>query len=82
MEINVYPTPAHKFLIINLSLKVDKECEIKLISLAGVIVFCDKIKNYADFQNYSIDVSNIAKGNYILSVSFKGKTWSRYVLLQ
>jgi hypothetical protein len=27
-------------------------------------------------------VSNISKGNYILSVSFKGKTWSRYVLLQ
>jgi len=82
MEINVYPNPTHEYLTINLSQKVDKAFEIKLISLAGVIVYCDKIKNIVDFQNYSINVSGIAKGNYILLILSEGKSWSRNVLIQ
>jgi len=82
MEINVYPNPAHENLTIMLSERGIRAFEIMLISSKGKVAYFNKVENYKDFQDYSIDISGISKGNYALYISTEDHTWSRKVLIQ
>ncbi len=80
-NVSVYPNPSSD--ILNVSFEVEKagELEVKLINLNGQVIRNEVINNFNGQFKHSFDISDEAKGIYILSIiSEKGKIDKKIVL--
>ncbi len=80
-NLNVYPNPTNGML--NVNFDVEKASDVKVIvsDINGQVVYQDNLNTLNGSYNNSIDLSNQAKGVYMLSiVSSKGKTVKKIVL--
>ncbi len=75
--IALYPNPSEN--IFNISRNTNENLSIRVFDLSGKEVFTRK--NSKDL-NVSIDLSNYAKGIYILNMSSKGKTSTQKLILK
>jgi len=76
MQINIYPTITSDKLFVQMSSENSDELNVKINDLTGRNVFN---RNYTkfDFSDFSIDVSNLEKGLYVINFSDKTNSISR-----
>jgi hypothetical protein len=80
-DFNVYPNPAHGTLNINFSIEKANNVNVTLTNLSGQQVYKESLNTLNGKYQRSIDVSRLAKGVYLLSVtSNKGTTNSKVVI--
>jgi hypothetical protein len=80
-NVTVYPNPSSGMLNVNFDIEDAGTLEIKLINLNGQIIKNETINNFDGQFNRSFDLSNQAKGIYMLSImSKKGKIDKKIVL--
>lgn len=77
----VYPNPARETVHINFALEKARDIHVILTNLSGQKVYEEKINTLNGSFQRNIDVSNLPKGVYLLSVtSDKGKTDKKIVI--
>ncbi len=80
-NLNVYPNPTNGKVNINFDIEKANDVKVIVSNLNGQIVYSETINRLNGVYNNSIDLSNEAKGVYMLSiVSSKGKTDKKIVL--
>jgi hypothetical protein len=68
-KISVYPNPVNDLLQIRMELKATKDMIIEIRDVLGAIVISESLQNVAaGIFNYTIDLSELAKGSYELRI--------------
>ena len=79
----VYPNPASANATITFNSLADQKYVITLTDMIGNIVYSDAISATKEFNSMEINVADLAKGVYILSIkSEKGGTESQRIQVQ
>ncbi len=80
-NLSVYPNPTNGMVTINFDVEKANDVKVIVSNLNGQIVYQENINSLNGVYNNSIDLSQQAKGVYMLSiVSSKGKTDKKIVL--
>ncbi len=80
-QFSIYPNPAHETLNINFSMEKANNVEVILTNLKGQKVYYEQMNTLNGNYNRSIDVSQLPKGVYLLSIiSNKGKTNKKVII--
>ncbi len=80
-NLNVYPNPTNGLLSINFDIEKANDVKVIVSNINGQVVYQENINTLNGVYHNSIDLSNQAKGVYMLSiVSSKGKTDKKIVL--
>lgn len=81
-EMSIYPNPASDNLFVDFSMEDNASVAFRLVDAAGKLVSMDKIAAVAGDNHYSMNVSALSPGFYMLEISTdKGKTL-RKVMVQ
>jgi hypothetical protein len=67
-EFKVYPNPSPGIVYIRPSEEIGQEVQIKVTDLTGKVLIQESIKFFAADIEYSIDLSSLKEGIYILSI--------------
>lgn len=81
-ELNVYPNPVTDALNVNFNVEQNQTVEIRMMSVTGETVYSNILSNVNGEINNSIDVSNFAKGIYILNLSSVEGTVNKKVIVK
>jgi hypothetical protein len=68
-EMYIYPNPANDILNINFNSEIMQSFDIKIMNMAGQVLYTEKVENHSGQFDKTIDVSSFAKGVYILSLN-------------
>lgn len=79
-DFNVYPNPCNTKMAVSLPEFKDADIRIELFDMLGQVAFSEHYVN-KNAHELSIDVSNLAKGNYLLKVSNKDKFATKKIVL-
>ena len=80
-NLNIYPNPTNGQLNISFDIEKTENLEVQLINISGQIIQKDIINGFSGHYKNNFDLSNQAKGVYILSIiSDKGKVDKKVVL--
>jgi hypothetical protein len=80
-RINIYPNPTTDFINIDLETKKSENMEIELIDMLGNILYEENFEN-TSMINKNIDVTNFAKGNYIIKLTSNESQISKRISIQ
>jgi len=81
-ELEVFPNPATDALNVNFSSKTNQSVELRLVSVTGEAVYSNSLSNISGDVNHKIDVSNFAKGIYILNLTSTEGTVNKKVIIK
>lgn len=81
-NLSVYPNPANDFVKINFDTDRSNILEISLYSITGQSLYSNILTNFYGNYSNSIDVSNLAKGVYLLKVRTDKGVSARKVVVQ
>ena len=78
----VYPNPTESLLNISFELEDSQAFNVKLISVTGHVVYQEAQDNFSGHYVNSIDISNMAKGVYFLSLSNEKGSINKKVIVK
>jgi S-formylglutathione hydrolase len=78
-EMGIYPNPANNKISITCPGKFQGEVQLSIISINGLLIQKDKFQNQDRFE---MDVSNVAKGIYLLRIQSNESFETRKLVLQ
>jgi len=78
----VYPNPAENLLNISFKVEENQSLEVRLISATGTVVYSEDAKDFAGYYVNTIDLSNLAKGIYFLSLTNDNGTVNKKVVIK
>jgi len=78
----IYPNPTTGILNVNFNAEKQGNMQVKLIGINGQVIFNDQITNNAGQYNYSFDISDQAKGIYLLSITSDTEKIDRKIVLK
>ncbi len=81
-KISVYPNPAHQSLKISLDVSKAHSMELELIDESGNIVYLKNIGSKVGLVQQNIEVSEFARGNYILRIKTEVGIVTRKIVLE
>ncbi|GAB4133031.1 MAG: hypothetical protein Fur0041_04870 [Bacteroidia bacterium] len=82
-QVTVYPNPADKQLFVRCSLQLNQPVHLSLMDLMGIKVYQQQYAVDSGSNEFSIDISAIASGVYILNIEQEGvRISSRKVLVE
>ena len=81
-KFNIYPNPTTDFLTLDFYATVKGNYSVKIISSNGEQVYEDKILDFNGDYSKNINLSNLAKGNYIIQIHSDHQVVYRKILLQ
>lgn len=81
-QLDVYPNPVTDALNVNFHVEQHQTVEIRMLSVTGEIVYNNVLSNVSGEISNSIDVSNFAKGIYILNLSSVEGTVNKKVIVK
>ena len=67
-DISVYPNPAKDFLNVSLNANTNQALSISIQDISGKVVFSEKYKAAAGNNQYPLNISSLAKGNYFVKI--------------
>lgn len=80
-ELQVFPNPASDALNVNFNLRQNQNVEMRLVNVTGEAVYTHQLSNVSGSVSHRIDVSNLAKGIYILNLtSAEGSTNKKVII--
>ena len=80
-NIEVYPNPASSLLNVNLTNETEGQLTFKVMDMTGKVISCESVENFGGELHHSINVSNLAKGMYILNIESKqGKNIRKFIV--
>ena len=80
-NITVYPNPASSLLNIDLTADVEGQLTFKVMDMTGKVISVESLENYGGELHHSLNVSNLAKGMYILNIeSQQGKNIRKFIV--
>ncbi|MCK4568672.1 MAG: C10 family peptidase [Bacteroidales bacterium] len=80
-KLEIFPNPATDALNVNFKLDGNQTVEMRLVNVTGKAVYTDVLTNVSGVINNSIDVSDFAKGIYILNLtSTKGSVNKKVII--
>jgi hypothetical protein len=81
-QLRVYPNPAENLLNISFSIDQTQSFDIKLISVTGKVVYAESTQDFTGQYINRIDLSNMAKGVYILNMQSETGTVNKKVVVK
>ncbi|RLD80311.1 MAG: hypothetical protein DRJ15_07360 [Bacteroidetes bacterium] len=81
-ELEVFPNPATDALNVNFQLDNSQSIEMRLVNVTGEAIYSDKLTNVSGSVNHKIDVSNFAKGIYILNLTSGEGTVNKKIIIK
>jgi hypothetical protein len=81
-EFNVYPNPTSDVVNFEFTAKISTDYSIQIITVDGVKVYDEKLLNYNGYFKGKVDLSNFAKGIYVVQIIFDNNVVYRKVLKQ
>ncbi len=78
----IYPNPTTGILNIKFDAEKQGDIKVKLISVNGQVIFNKEISGVSGQYNYSFDISNQAKGIYLLSIVSDNEKIDRKIVLK
>lgn len=81
-NLNVYPNPTSDFIKVNFEAERSNFVEINVYTITGQSLYSNTLTNFYGNYNNSIDVSNFAKGIYLLSVRTDKGVSTRKIVVQ
>ena len=81
-KFNIYPNPTTDFLTLDFYATIKGNYSVKIISSNGEQVYEDKILDFNGDYSKNINLSNLAKGNYIIQIHSDHQVVYRKILLQ
>jgi len=81
-KFNIYPNPTSDFVTLDFNTVVKGDYTIKIISSNGDQVYEDRILDFNGDYSKNINLSNLAKGNYIIQIHSDHQVVYRKILLQ
>jgi len=80
-HLSVYPNPAQNLLNISFRLDECQSFDIRLVSMAGNVVFAQKTNDFSGYYVNTIDLSDVAKGVYFLNIANENGTVNKKVVI-
>lgn len=80
-KLNVYPNPTSDVVTVSFEAE-NKNYEISLYDLSGRMVLSNNYSNLTGSQSITLPVSNVAPGNYLISVSTDGVSYNQHVVIK
>lgn len=77
---NVYPNPARDYLVIENLFNLNKECSLSLFSITGQLL--REIKLPAGQRTAQMEVGNLSRGFYILTMKKGENNYSKKIIIQ
>mgnify|MGYP006150974497 CR=1 FL=1 len=81
-KFNIYPNPTTDFVTLDFNTVVKGDYTVKIISSNGDQVYEDRILDFNGDYSKNINLSNLAKGNYIIQIHSDNQVVYRKILLQ
>jgi hypothetical protein len=81
-KFNIYPNPTTDFLTLDFYATIKGNYSVKIISSNGEQVYEDKILDFNGDYSKNINLSKLAKGNYIIQIHSDHQVVYRKILLQ
>jgi len=81
-QLDIFPNPASSKLNVNFSLTENQTVEIRLVNVTGEAVYYNVLSNVSGQISNNIDVSDFAKGIYILNLSSTEGTINKKVIIK
>ena len=81
-DLNIYPNPTNGILNINFSKEKSADVNIKISNISGQVILSDVIKPQTNSYSASYDISNYAKGVYLLSITSDNEKIDRKIVLK
>lgn len=81
-NLSIYPNPAHEQLNISFISTQSKQVAISLVNMTGIAVYSEIINSRQSAFIESIDISNLAKGVYILRLHSDEKELVRKIVIE
>ncbi len=81
-NLSIYPNPTTGMLNVNFDAEKQGDIQIKLISVNGQTIFNQKTNAVSGQYNYNIDISDQAKGIYLLSIISDKEKIDRKIVLK
>ncbi len=81
-NLSIYPNPTTGLLNISFDAEKQGEMNVKLISVNGQVIFNKEISAVTGQYNYSFDISDRAKGVYLLSIISNNEKIDRKIVLK
>lgn len=79
LNVNVYPNPVSNNLYIELNDELQGQMNFKVIDMSGKVVLAESVDSFSSL--HSINVSNLAKGMYMLNIESKqGNTIRKFIV--
>ncbi|MFK5854837.1 MAG: C10 family peptidase, partial [Bacteroidota bacterium] len=78
----IYPNPTTGMLNVKFNTEKQGDMQIKLMSVNGQVIFNEEITNTSGQYNYSFDISDRAKGIYLLSIISDNEKIDRKIVLK
>jgi len=78
----IYPNPTTGILNVKFDTEKQGNIQIKLISVSGQVIFDEEMNAASGQYNYNLDISNQAKGVYLLSIISDNEKIDRKVVLK
>jgi hypothetical protein len=80
-KLRLMPNPAADFCILEFSLPMHQKTEIRLLNMLGETVKQESLVVTNETERFVLDLENITKGFYVVSVTAGGKTNSRKLVV-
>lgn len=81
-DLSIYPNPATDALQINFGVIKNQTVEIRLVNVTGDAVYSSQLSNVSGEISKNIDVSNFAKGIYILNLTSTEGSVNKKVIIK
>ena len=80
--LTVFPNPASNFITIDLKYATNDKVEVRINDLTGKTVQLSSFDNTTGTTKQNLDVSNLAKGFYMINVKAGNQQWERKITIQ
>jgi len=81
-NLSIYPNPTENILNISFYLDKKQSFETKLISVTGEVVYSEKAESFLGNYSNTIDISNLTKGVYFLSLTNENESINKKVVVK
>lgn len=82
LAFELYPNPTQDWINIRVSNDMNDAATIELIDINGRLVMTDQIKSLAAGQSQRISLNHIAKGSYLVKLTYQNKQYMHRVIVQ
>lgn len=76
----IYPNPARD--VVNLSIEEAGEFTATIYNMLGQVVYTQELGNLDSKANVTLPIANLKTGNYLVSISTEGKSYSKRLMVK